>query len=102
MGDRLLMFMRVAVIGLTGPRAGSNQAVMDATHFEDNLWPRWILGFEEKSCRCCQEGGKGGGEEEGQRNREDVRGARRKRGNGGTNGKREEQEETWSNGDRER
>jgi len=31
-----------------------------------------------------------------------VRGARRKRGNGGTNGKREEQEETWSNGDRER
>ena len=40
----------------------------------------------------------GGGEKEGQRNREDVRGARRKRGNGGTNGKREEQEETWSNG----
>lgn len=62
LGDRLLMFMRVAVIGLTGPRAGSNQAVMDAMHFEDNLWPRWILGFEEKSCRCCKEGGKGAGE----------------------------------------
>lgn len=39
MGDRVLMFTRVAVIGLTGPRAGSNQAVMDAIHFEDNLWP---------------------------------------------------------------
>ena len=62
MGDRLLMFMRVAVIALTGSRAGSNQAVMDATHFRDNLWPRWILDFEEKSCRCCQKGGKGGGE----------------------------------------
>ena len=47
LGDRLLMFMRVAVIGLTGPRAGSHQAVMDAMHFEDSLWPRWILGFEE-------------------------------------------------------
>lgn len=56
------MFTRVAVIALTGSRAGSNQAVMDATHFRDNLWPRWILDFEEKSCRCCQKGGKGGGE----------------------------------------
>ena len=62
MGDRLLMFMRVAVIGLTGSRAGSNQALMDATHFKNNLWPRWILGFEEKSSRCCQEGAKGGRE----------------------------------------
>lgn len=67
LGDGLLMFTRVAVIGLTGSRAGSNQAVMDATHFEDNLWPRWILGFEEKSCRCCQEGAKGGGEAGGAR-----------------------------------